>query len=102
MGRVRPEPSECLGSGGLPMPRTEIRRDESLTGICAACLQRVPLDERGSFFSTRDQNLSEPLGYSVLAGRGLRPRLWGLLDSRTLLPAAEVLVRWAERPRDLV
>jgi hypothetical protein len=42
---------------------------------------------------------------AMLEGRRAKPAaqaLAGLLDSRTLLPAAEVLVRWAERPRDLV
>ena len=42
---------------------------------------------------------------AMLEGRRARPAaqaLAGLLDSRALLPAAEVLVRWAERRRGLV
>ena len=39
---------ECMGGGGIPLPRTERLEDSgSTTAICAGCLERLELDEEG-------------------------------------------------------
>lgn len=48
MGRMRVEPGECVGSGGIPLPRTtRFEKDDSTTGICGGCMERMTLDADG-------------------------------------------------------
>jgi hypothetical protein len=44
MGRMRREPGECIGSGGLSVPEWDrIEEDGFTTGVCAGCLERLAL-----------------------------------------------------------
>ncbi|HZO95958.1 MAG TPA: hypothetical protein VFB42_01165 [Gaiellaceae bacterium] len=41
------DPGRCIGGGGPPLLRTEVRTHEGRSGVCPICSQRLPLDERG-------------------------------------------------------
>jgi len=49
MGRMRTQPGECIGSGGLPVPASELfERGGTITGIFVGCEERVTLTRRHS------------------------------------------------------